>query len=211
MPAGVPAVGPTGAGAPAPPAQPRHNSANSVVIPKASEARLRLNIARPANIATASNHRSHRRPRRGTTSGGTPCGPDVGTAFERAVVVTVVVIFVVVLSVKAEGETEHAPPGGALLQLIVIVSLKPPAGARVIANVAAWPAEIVAVVGEPGGAASEKSVPVPERAIVRGLPGALSVVVIAPFRGPVTVGVKVTVIVQLAPIATPVPQVLVGA
>jgi len=67
------------------------------------------------------------------------------------------------------------------------------------------------VVGEPGGATIEKSVPVPERAIVRGLPGALSVVVIAPFRGPVTVGVKVTVIAQLAPTATPVPQVLVGA
>ena len=136
MPGGVPAVGPTGAGAPVPPAQPRHNSARSIVIPKASEARFRPNIARLPNEVTASSHRSHGKSRRGATCGGTPCGPDTGTAFERAVVVTVIVIFVVVLSVKAEGETEHAPPGGAPLQPVVIVSLKPPEGAIVIVNVA---------------------------------------------------------------------------
>ena len=39
-----------------------------------------------------------------------------------------------------------------------------------------------------------------------GLPAALSVMVIAPVRVPVAVGVKVTVIVQLAPAESELPQ-----
>jgi hypothetical protein len=44
-----------------------------------------------------------------------------------------------------------------------------------------------------------------------GLPLVLSVMVIAPVRVPVAVGVKVTLMVQFAPAATEVPQVLVCA
>lgn len=51
--------------------------------------------------------------------------------------------------------------------------------------------------------------PVPLRATLCGEPVALSVMVRLPFRVPVAVGVKVTEIVQLAPAATLVPQVLV--
>src|SRR2546422_626788 len=58
---------------------------------------------------------------------------------------------------------------------------------------------------EPGGVAIEKSVPIPVRAIACGAPGALSAMVMAPFRVPVAVGVKVTLMVQLAPAATLVP------
>src|SRR2546426_10251921 len=58
---------------------------------------------------------------------------------------------------------------------------------------------------EPGGVAIEKSVPIPVRAIAWGAPGALSAMVMAPFRVPVAVGVKVTLMVQLAPAATLVP------
>ena len=51
--------------------------------------------------------------------------------------------------------------------------------------------------------------PVPLKLIVWGLPPALSVMVTEAVRSPVWVGLKVTVKVQLAPIARPVPQVLV--
>ena len=53
--------------------------------------------------------------------------------------------------------------------------------------------------------------PVPVRVTVCGLPGALSVRVTAPLRGPGTVGVNVTLIVQVASAATLDPQVLVCA
>src|SRR5437879_3121677 len=54
---------------------------------------------------------------------------------------------------------------------------------------------------EPGGVAIEKSVPIPVRAIACGAPGALSAMVMAPFRVPVAVGVKVTLLpfVQVVP------------
>ena len=51
--------------------------------------------------------------------------------------------------------------------------------------------------------------PVPLKPIVCGLPAASSVMVTEAVRGPVWVGLKVTVMVQLAPAARPVPQVLV--
>src|SRR5437667_426111 len=51
--------------------------------------------------------------------------------------------------------------------------------------------------------------PVPVMLTMCGLPAALSVMVIAPVRVPVAVGVKVTLMAQLAPAATDVPQVLV--
>ena len=51
----------------------------------------------------------------------------------------------------------------------------------------------------------------PVRLTVCGLPVALSVTVIVPGCVPVAVGVNVTLIVQLAPAATEVPQVLVSA
>ena len=51
--------------------------------------------------------------------------------------------------------------------------------------------------------------PVPDRVTVCGLPVALSVTVIVPGWLPVAVGVKVTLMEQLAPAATEAPQVLV--
>ncbi len=55
------------------------------------------------------------------------------------------------------------------------------------------------------------AVPVPVRLMVCGLPAALSVMLTEAVRVPVAVGVKVTLMVQLAPAATEVPQVLVCA
>jgi hypothetical protein len=54
-------------------------------------------------------------------------------------------------------------------------------------------------------------VPVPERLTVWGLPAALSVMVSEAARLPLAGGVKVTLIVQLAPAATLAPQLLVWA
>jgi hypothetical protein len=53
------------------------------------------------------------------------------------------------------------------------------------------------------------ALPVPVRAMVSGSPSALSVMVTAPLRVPAAVGVKVTLMVQLAPAVTLPPQVLV--
>src|SRR5208337_5382639 len=53
--------------------------------------------------------------------------------------------------------------------------------------------------------------PVPVRVIVCGLPAALSEMLTAAVRVPVAVGVNVTLIVQLPPPATELPQVLVWA
>ena len=52
-------------------------------------------------------------------------------------------------------------------------------------------------------------VPVPERLTVWGLPLALSAMLSAAVRAPLADGVKVTLIVQLAPAATLVPQLFV--
>jgi hypothetical protein len=65
--------------------------------------------------------------------------------------------------------------------------------------------------GEPFEVASAKSCPVPLSVTVWGLFAALSVSVSVPVRLPVAVGVKVTLIVQLAPGATEPAQVLVWA
>jgi hypothetical protein len=54
-------------------------------------------------------------------------------------------------------------------------------------------------------------VPVPVKLTVCGLPAALSEMLRVPLRVPVAVGVKVTVIVQSAPAATELPQLLVSA
>ena len=53
--------------------------------------------------------------------------------------------------------------------------------------------------------------PVPVKPTVCGLPTALSEMLIVPLRVPVAVGVKVTLIVQLAPAASELPQLSVCA
>ena len=73
---------------------------------------------------------------------------------------------------------------------------------------AAFPAITIAVVKPPVAAAREKSVALPVRATLCGLPIALSVIVSEPVRLPLVVGAKVTLKVQLAAGATVLPQVL---
>lgn len=66
----------------------------------------------------------------------------------------------------------------------------------------------VRLLGE-GVAFGPETSPVPLKLIVCGLPAALSVMVTEAVRGPLWAGLKVTVMVQLAPAARPVPHVLV--
>jgi hypothetical protein len=61
------------------------------------------------------------------------------------------------------------------------------------------------------GAVMVKSVPVPVSETVRGLPLALSVIVMVPLRAPVAVGVNVTLIVQFMLAGTDAPHVFVSA
>ena len=70
-------------------------------------------------------------------------------------------------------------------------------GVTVTLNITFEPRVTVAVAG----AVTVKSVPVPDSAMVCGLPLASSVTVMLPLRAPVAVGVNVTLIVQLAPAA----------
>ena len=58
---------------------------------------------------------------------------------------------------------------------------------------------------------SDTEMPAPLRLTVCGLPVALSVMVMAAVRLPAAAGIKLTWMVQLAPAATEVPQVLVCA
>src|SRR6266852_1451084 len=66
----------------------------------------------------------------------------------------------------------------------------------------------VRLAGERLTAGAEEAVPVPVRLTVCGLPLASSLMVMLPVRVPVAVGVKVTLMLQLAPAATALPQVL---
>ena len=71
---------------------------------------------------------------------------------------------------------------------------------------AACPGATVAVDEEDG--ATEKSCPVPLSDTIWGLPAALSVIVSVPLLLPLTVGSKETLIVQLEPAASELPQML---
>src|SRR5258705_11485587 len=96
--------------------------------------------------------------------------------------------------------------------MLVMVSNASP----VFVSVTVCAALVVPTLREPklklvGERLTTGAVPVPVRLTICGLPVASSVIVMVPVRVPVAVGVNVTLIVQLAPAATEVPQVLVCA
>jgi len=73
----------------------------------------------------------------------------------------------------------------------------------------ATPTDWLPNVKLPGESLADGAVPVPERVTVCGLPLALSAMLTEAERPPLAEGVKVTLIVQPAPAATELPQVLV--
>lgn len=114
-------------------------------------------------------------------------------------------------AVTLAGETAQVASEGAPVQVTAIFPLRPPAGAMPKVYVAVWPRVRVAEVVDPEAAPSVKSAPVPVRLTACGLPLALSVMVSDAARLPLAEGVKVTLMVQLAPAATLAPQVFVWA
>jgi hypothetical protein len=96
--------------------------------------------------------------------------------------------------------------------MVMLVMVK--AAVPVLLRVMAVPAVVVPSATTPKGTdvgenVATGPVPVPVKVADWGLPEALSVMVTAALRAPVAVGLKVTLMVQFAPAATPVPQVLV--
>jgi hypothetical protein len=97
-----------------------------------------------------------------------------------------------------------------VIVMLVMVKVAVPVLLRVIAV----PAVVVPSATTPkgidvGDSVATGPVPVPVKGADWGLPEALSVMVTAALRAPVAVGLNVTLMVQLAPAATLVPQVLV--
>lgn len=136
-----------------------------------------------------------------------------------------VTVSVPILLPNAEGLNAtlmlHVLPAGTLVPQ-VFVSAKSPAAAmlviasvvlKLLVNVIIWAVLIVPagwllklrLLGE----SVAVGLPVPSKDTVCGLPAALSMKVIAPVRDPVAVGVNVTLIVQLPPTTTVLPQVFV--
>ena len=209
---GVPAVGPTTPGLRYPPAQPDAKATRNNPAVTVSQVRRRRRAA-TKNTTNATNRRSRVMARSGAKLRGKSHGTGRTAERDGAVVVTVVVMVIGAFSVNEPGDEAQVPAGIALLQETVTTPLNPPAGAIDSGNVADCPALIVAEVGPPGGTEMMMSVPSPDSVTACGLPGALSVIVIAPARAPAAVGVKVTEIVQEVEVLaeTPLAQVSVSA
>jgi len=208
---GVPTVGPTIPGFVDPPAQPDMNAKiNKPAITTIHERRRRRAATENSKNAT-SNRSICKMARNGARLRGESPGTGKMVECDGAVVVTVIVTMTGALSVNVPGDAEQVPAGIVPLQETVTVSLNPPEGESESGNAADCPAETVAEVEPPGATEMMTSVPSPDRVMACGLAGALSEMVIAPARGPVAVGVKVTEIVQVAFLAKLVPQVSVSA
>ena len=132
-----------------------------------------------------------------------------GAVKDGAVVVTSTVTLVPGFTV--EGEIEQLAATGIPPQVRATGWLNPPTAFTSNEYFAVWPGRMVADVGEPGDVASAKSCPAPVSETVCGLLLALSVIDSVPLRLPVALGVKVTLMVQLAPGASELGQVLVWA
>jgi hypothetical protein len=99
---------------------------------------------------------------------------------------------------KEAGENEAFDNGGTPPKLRPTPPVKSLRGVIVTVNVAAPPAEMVAVLGKTEMVKSGGT-KFPNRDTVWGFPRALSLIVTVPLRVPVSVGVKVTLKAQLAP------------
>lgn len=98
----------------------------------------------------------------------------------------------------------------ALVAMLVMVSAALPVLVRVtVCAVLLVPTNCGEKVRGEDGKLATGAVPVPVKGTICGLLGSLSVIVTFPVRIPTAVGVNVTVIVQLPPAPTDVPQVFV--
>ena len=141
-------------------------------------------------------------------------------------VIVVVPVVAVADAVKVKTEVALLLAGGVtgLVENAAVTPLGKPEALNVVAELKLfWLVTVIVLVpvapwvtlSEAGAAARVKlgvvETPVPDKLAVCGLPVALSVSVIVPVRVPAAVGVNVTLMEQLAPAASEVPQVLVWA
>jgi hypothetical protein len=114
------------------------------------------------------------------------------------------------VGVTVDGVSLQLAPSGAPAQVNATGVVKPPSPVTVTVMLVLPPAATVAVVG---AAVRVKSglelIPVPERVAVCGLLVSLSATPRVAVADAAVVGVKVTLIVQVAPTASVVPQMLV--
>ena len=122
--------------------------------------------------------------------------PPGGTEVRRVVLTfTVAVDAAELLGVTEEGETEQDASVGAPLQDNVTGSLYPATELTVAVTLAVFPATTEVL---PGETATPKSEPPPVSVTNCGLLGAESLMVRMPVFDPKTVGIKLTLIVQMA-------------
>lgn len=132
-----------------------------------------------------------------------------GTVFELAVVVTdtAAVVDAEPLKETEFGEIEHVAEAGAPEQVSETFWAKPAEGERDKEYVAVCP--LLTVVDDVVPVSMEKSGPLPVKASDWGEPLASSLRTSDALRGPMPPGVKMTLIWQLAPAATWLPQLVV--
>jgi len=144
--------------------------------------------------------------RNGKPEPGSRGRPPGGTADRRVVLtVTVAVAGVPLAGVTVEGETEQVASVGAPLQESATGELYPATELTVAVTLAVFPATTEVL---PEESAIPKSEPPPDKVTNCGLLGAESLMVRMPVFDPKTVGIKLTLIVQMALGATGATQVL---
>ena len=136
-----------------------------------------------------------------------------GTPAEGAMLVTTMVTVVPeLLGVAGLGPIKQLDAQGTPVQVKFTGTLKPPWPVTMMVVVPVVPRFVVMAVEPPEGIVRVKSWPMPLKLTVCVLPAVpllSSVMVSVPVRAPTAVGVNVTLMVQEAPAATLVPQVLV--
>jgi len=151
-----------------------------------------------AKSSSARNSGIHRQ-----TSGGAGTGRRVGGITSALVVIDTCACWGVTPSaaVTEDGDTVQVAPVSAPAHARATADLSPPVGVMVTVNMRVFPAFTFWVPAGPVNAKSGAAVPFPLSASVCGLPPALSATDSVPVRAPEAVGVKVTLMEQLAPAA----------
>src|SRR5207248_89953 len=185
-------------GAPGEPAHPAKNANRITAAAIPSRTRNGRIFGTSANSSSARNSGIHRQ-----TSGGAGTGRRVGGITSALVVIDTCACWGVTPSaaVTEDGDTVQVAPVSAPAHARATADLSPPVGVMVTVNMRVFPAFTFWVPAGPVNAKSGAAVPFPLSASVCGLPPALSATDSVPVRAPEAVGVKVTLMEQLAPAA----------
>src|SRR5207248_408564 len=185
-------------GAPGEPAHPAKNANRITAAAIPSRTRNGRIFGTSANSSSARNSGIHRQ-----TSGGAGTGRRVGGITSALVVIDTCACWGVTPSaaVTEDGDTVQVAPVSAPAHARATADLSPPVGVMVTVNMRVFPAFTFWVPAGPVNAKSGAAVPFPLSASVCGLPPALSATDSVPVRILEAVGVKVTLMEQLAPAA----------